>query len=253
MKLKSIIWVGAIAAILMASASCKPRIKGEANSVLLPEGAFSGQHISGQCLVTAYDDHGKKYFTNQSHDIYERPETIVVTGQEPGGTISWTLSGKRYEIVRELKASGPNDYVLCNRQIAAAVLSLHLASTGVLRDVRGVELAPVRLGGKWYHPLKVASEGMNSDQITLFRNPDKRRIGRVTVMDSTSGKTFTVIGYDMRLFRNEGVSIPGKIDVFNTGKDGECKSIVLHIDYHRLEMNYLRSNDIRPEIVDAKK
>lgn len=249
MKLKSIILSGVIIAVLMASAGCEPLIKRKKDAALLSEEAFSGQHISGNCLVTSYDDEGKKYFTNQNHDIYGRPETIIVTGQEPEGSIRWTLSGNQYEVVGDIN----KNYVLCNRQIATAVLSLHLASIGVLRDLSGVELAPVRLEGKWYYPLKVTPKAANQDQVTLFRGSDKRKIDRVTVMDTTSGKTFTAIGYDLRLLRKEGVSIPGKIDIFNTGKDGESESIVLHIDYQRLGMEHLRSIDIIPEIADTKK
>ncbi len=43
------------------------------------------------------------------------------------------------------------------------------------------------------------------------------------------------------------MSIPDQIDVFSTDKYGETETVVLQIDYRRLNPDRLRSADINPE------
>ena len=240
--------------ILLPLAGCGPFSRSSTRGTLLAENIlseknFSGRHISGDCVVTAYDNKGKKYFTTQTHEIYEQPVTIVAIATEPEGKIAWSLSDGKYETV----SAEHLDYLLCNRQIASAILSLHLASGGLFGDLNGVELEPVRLDGKWYNPLEVRGHGVESDQIILFRSPHMKRIERVTVADRFGKNAFTAQGHDLRIFKDAGISIPGKIDVFSTGKAGEAEALVLQIDYKRLDLDRLPSADISPETVGKQK
>lgn len=238
MRFSLIIWLAMAVFILLPIAGCERFSRSSTRDSLLPgnimsEKNFSGRHISGDCVVTAYDKNDGKYFTTQTHEIFEQPVTIVVTATEPEGDITWALSEGKYETA----SAEQLEYLLCNRQIASAILSLHLASGGLFGDLNGVELEPVRLDGKWYNPLEVRGHGVESDRIILFRGPNMMRVERVTVADVSGKNAFTAQGHDLRIFKDSGISIPGKIDVFSTGKDGETEALVLQIDYKRLDLD----------------
>lgn len=248
MKLTSIILLAAIISISVSGTGCERLSRSSATATLLPksissETVFPGKRILGDCVVTAYDENGEKYFTNQRHEIFEQPVTIVVTATEAEGDITWFLSEGKYETDSAAKL----DHLLCNRQIASAILSLHLASGGLYEGLAGVELEPVKLDGQWYNPLEITPKGIESDRIILFRSSNKKHINRVTVADMFGNNAFTAKGHNERIFRDEGISIPGKIDVFSTGKDGQAKALVLQIDYHRLDVDEFHSSDINAE------
>jgi len=237
MRFSLVIWLAVAFSVLLPMAGCEQFSRPATRDTLLSESIlsgkkFSGRHISGECVVTVYNEKGGKYFTTQAHEIYEQPVTIVVTATEPEGKIIWSLSEGKYET----DSAEQLDYLLCNRQIASAILSLHLASSGLFEDLNGVELEPVRLAGKWYNPFEIRGQDLQSDRIVLFRSPNMRRVERVTVTDEFGKNAFTAQGHDLRVFKDANISIPGKIDVFSTGKDGEMEALVLQIDYKRLDL-----------------
>ncbi|MBW8035850.1 MAG: hypothetical protein FVQ79_09520, partial [Planctomycetes bacterium] len=118
MRYTLIIWLTVAISILLPFAGCgqfsSSSTRGNLSSERISaEKTFSGRHISGDCVVTAYDEKGGKYFTTQTHEIFEQPVTIVVTATEPEGKIIWSLSEGKYET----DSAEQLEYLLCNRQI----------------------------------------------------------------------------------------------------------------------------------------
>jgi hypothetical protein len=187
--------------------------------------------ILGRCAVKFYRPDGTYYLTSQRHAVYPWSEAIRIYDAEPQDTFVWQLSGDSFKLL-----SGSADkaaklpLTLCDPYIARALWNIIAAPASVAANARADAAVgrPLRIEGLWHYPFEL------TDGRTLYMNRDSN-IFDIYSLGKTGQAAMMARGYDYITVEKTGITVPSKIEIFQT----ECACTptrkIAQFDYQTLE------------------
>lgn len=200
------------------------------------------------CVVTFYQQDGSFYLTEQHHEVYPRPNSILVSAREPKGRFVWQLLADSFN-----QLEGPKrieaPFKVCDRDFAEAILKI---ITAPVRFFDGSAVftripTPIKMGGLWHYPIEQATavrskqEGVEPvepywSKVVLYQNKDSSLVDMLWFADVDEQKFLAVRGYDYKEVEKGSVWVPTKIELFRTDIRGTLLERVVKIDYHSLSV-----------------
>lgn len=194
------------------------------------ETVCQGQTLDASCVVTFYKSQNASYITKQNHQICMTDVNIEITADEPQGKVKYRLDSSNF------LGQSNNAGTICNKTYAKLILTtMRLGDYGWQSIAGSPENA--KIFGKNYKKLTISASGAFSEhyvpwaEITLFANPNKKIIERVSIKNLKNGTELASYAYNWRLVKELGKRMPTKIDVLNTDKGTINATGVLQVHY----------------------
>jgi hypothetical protein len=191
-----------------------------------------------EAVVTAYYRDGGFYLTEHDFEVCPWSDAIRVTAREPAAKFVWQVVSGQYHMVggdRRLDVSPVSAFY---RDYAEAVH--HIVTAPVRMLERNVVLtrrpAAVQTGGQWYEPIEakfraeeVVTKEKEREKIVViepywtqgiyFQGRDSLLVDMIWLANPAAQKSLIVRGYDYATIGKDGVLIPTKIEIFQSGPD----------------------------------
>ncbi len=188
------------------------------------------QMIAGSCALTAYRPDGRQYLTTQKHAVFPWSHTIRVWASEPEGEFLWSLFREKFHVL-----SGPKIRpermleIVGDQYIIEAIWSI-LAAPARIAGLAEPNTEPgeaVLLEGLWYRPIPV--EGGR-----VYYLNEANGIIDVCLIPAKDGKYYLARGYEFRPRAQTMISLPEKIEIFESNKAAAALRRVAQVNYSQL-------------------
>lgn len=202
-------------------------------------------------IVTAHHPDGGQYLTEHRFSIYPWSDAIQVTAGEPRERLAWQVVCGQYSLdgnpdldISPLRAS--------YREYAEAVLQIVTTPARMLEPsvVLTRRPMPVQSAGQWYQPIdaryqprEIVSVEKGRKKVTVvepywtegtyFQRHDGPIVDMIWLGNPLAGKFLLVRGYDYTRVVGEGVRIPTKIEIFQSGPGAQFGPRLALIDLKR--------------------
>ncbi|MFH1719863.1 MAG: hypothetical protein ABIF19_21125 [Planctomycetota bacterium] len=193
------------------------------------------------CVVTFYQPDGSSYLTEQHWDVYPWSNSIRLSGREPQGEFAWQLSKGRFESLQGGDGAGSLPAAMGRRCFADMVLNIVTVPARFLdQSVEFVRHStPTKLQGRWYYTIdrrsKPDAESVQPSAAAVFyQDRDKAVIDMIRLVCKDGQRFLIVRGYDYTEVEKGGISVPARIEIFNSDAGGNLKDRLVSIDFHAL-------------------
>ena len=195
--------------------------------------AWTGiKKLGSECVVTFYEPDGSHYLTEQHYDVYPWSNVMRISGREPEGQYAWWFSNGQCDV---LLSPGQNVKLPTDLDcpcLAQAILAITTAPVRFLEPSAQFDKqeTPVKIQGKWYHPIHQTGTGGRSGGTVFYQDRDRLLVDMVRITCSNPDRTLTIRGYDYRKIEKEGPLGPTRIEIFSTGVGGAIQKRLAKID-----------------------
>lgn len=205
--------------------------------------------VTGKGVVTVYGSDGAFYLTAHEFQAYPWSDAIRVTAQEPRGRFLWQLVGEEYRRVEGEPGLDVSGLQVSSRGYVDAVRQIVTTPARLLE--RGVEITrrpnSVRIRGKRYILMEakyspqqtIAEAGGEEANVTIdpywtegvyYQNQQSFLVDMIWLANPAKERYLLVRGYDYTPVAEDGVLIPTKIEIFQSGPDATIGPRVAQID-----------------------
>lgn len=225
----------------------------EPNSVILEKGFVSAafeatgglsawvevRRILLECVVTFYKQDGTFYLTEQVHQIFPWSNSIRILSPEPQGRYIWQLSDGKFSVLEAADTNQRLPSEIGTETFATAILEITTAPVRFLDKKAEFEKRPqpIKIEGLLYWPirksLKAGQSGVAGKRAIFCQNQDTSLIDIIWYIDESSAGLLAVRTYNYSEFKDEGILLPGTVEIFRASSDGVLKKRLAKIDYHR--------------------
>jgi hypothetical protein len=207
------------------------------------------RELTGKGVVTVYESDGSFYLTEHEFQAYPWSDAIRVMAQEPRGRFLWQLVGEEYRRVEGepgLDVSGlqvsSREYVDAVREIVTAPARLLDGGVEIARRPNSVQIRGKRyiLMEAKYSPQQMISETEGDEANVVvdlywtegvyYQNQESFLVEMIWLANPAKQRYLLVRGYDYTPLAEDGVLIPTKIEIFQSGPDATIGPRVAQID-----------------------
>jgi hypothetical protein len=194
------------------------------------------QSFQLDCVVTFYKQDGSFYLTEHKYRIEPWSDSIWISACEPQYKFVWHLSGDKFSIFEGAERTSPLPVALDAQHFAEAILNITTAPVRFLdRPFKFTEGPdPVKIEGRWYHPIErnriLASDLSYWSKVIFYQDRDTSLVDMVWFAASGEEKFLMVRGYDYNKAKEQGVSVPAKIEIFETDAAARPQQCLVKID-----------------------
>ena len=175
---------------------------------------IEAEKLALDCVVTFYNPDGTYYLTEQHHQIQPWANSIQISATEPP-------TATPYHCYEEV------------------ILDMMTAPVRFLDSevVFTRRTTPVKRQGLWYYPIeRVSSEKLDTkyDKVVFYQNTDSSLVEIICFVGinrQSRHRAIAVRSYDYRHIKNNGVLVPGRIEIFKTDDWGRPQQRLVKIDY----------------------
>jgi hypothetical protein len=189
-----------------------------------PSDQFPSGHGTGflaEAVTTFYDDQGVRYLTRQFFEIDPENESMVITSDEPEGSMRWSIRGDQY--------TGPavgTAKAWFDRRTAKAILTAFMAGSGMLDESAIKPGDPIKVVGQWYQPMTLSDR--NQTKVTVYKKQNKPVMDRVEVADIKTGVRIIGLAYNPIWNAASEKSVITKIDISMADRSGSRRLMQVH-------------------------
>ena len=192
------------------------------------------REIQLDCIVTFYDKDAGYYLTEQKYEIFPWSNSIVITGNESNAPYSWQLSEGQFDVLKGSKQIEGFKNQIGSGYFAEAILNIITAPARFLD--KSVEYSrktdAVNIHGRWCYPitrtLKTGKQ-LFSSNFVYYQNRDNSLIDTM-LLTCKNNDVFLVCGYGYNQIQDGDVSIPDRIEIYSSNKEGISQRQLFRID-----------------------
>jgi hypothetical protein len=203
--------------------------------------------IAFRATVTACESNGCFYLTEHDFVLYPWSDAIQVTTREPRADFTWQVVGAEYRASQADPNLDVSPLKGWHRDYAEAVLQIATAPVRMLENDATLTLAPaaVQIAGQWYLPIDAKYEAAPAapkenaaaepywTQDIYYQSQSRSFVDMIWLGNSAHQRYIIVRGYDYAGIRDNGVLIPTKIEVFQSGPEANFGPRLALIDLKR--------------------
>ncbi len=188
------------------------------------------------CVVTFYKQDGSFYLTEHKYRIEPWSNSIWISACEPQYKFVWHLSDEQFSIFEGAERASTLPFALDAHHFAEAVLNITTAPARFLdRPFKFTEGPnPVKIEGRWYHPIErnriLVSDLSYWTKVVFYQDRDTSLVDMVWFAAAGEEKFLMVRGYDYDKAKKQGVSVPAKIEIFETDAAARLQQRLVKID-----------------------
>lgn len=209
------------------------------------------RRLQFDAVVTAHHPDGGLYLTEHRFTLYPWSDAIQVIAGEPRAPLAWQVVRGQYAIHGD-EGLDISPLSSLYREYAEAVLQIVTAPVRMLGENVALTRRPIpmQIGGQWYQPIdaryqarEIVSRERGRDRVTTvephwthgtyFQNQRRPFVDLIWLGNPVEQRFLLVRGYDYARPAGEGVLIPTKIEIFQSGPEAQWGPRLALIDLKR--------------------
>ena len=186
------------------------------------------------CVATFYDANESYYLTEQNYSIFPWSDSIIISGKELKNNYQWRLLDGQFDVLEGSDKINESIDRIEKGLLSRAILNLVTAPARFLDNsfvyTRGNSAIDIK--GRMFYPIdrSVKDNKQTAVKTVLYQNKDSSLIDMILLSVEKDDVSYLICGYDYKEINDSDISIPYRIEIFNSDSNGISQNLLIEID-----------------------